>query len=152
MKGLIQRVSEASVTVQGERIAAIGPGLLLLLGVELGDGEREAAELCQRILTYRVFPDDAGRMNRSLADIGGELLVVPQFTLAADTSSGTRPGFSRAAKPDEANHLVRQFVAQARAGLGADRVGEGQFGADMKVGLVNDGPVTFLLESRQRGR
>ncbi|KMQ73551.1 D-aminoacyl-tRNA deacylase [Marinobacter subterrani] len=150
MKGLIQRVSEASVTVQGERIAAIGSGLLLLLGVENGDSEAEAKELCRKILTYRVFPDEAGRMNRSLESIGGELLVVPQFTLTADTSSGTRPGFSHAAKPEEANHLIGLFVAQARAGLGDEKVGEGRFGTHMRVGLVNDGPVTFLLEVRQR--
>jgi D-tyrosyl-tRNA(Tyr) deacylase len=150
MKGLIQRVSQASVSVDGEQIASIEAGLLLLLGVEKGDGEDEARELCRKILTYRVFPDDAGRMNRSLADIGGSLLIVPQFTLAADTSSGTRPGFSLAATPDEANRLYRLFVAEARSGLGPEKVGEGEFGADMKVGLVNDGPVTFLLEAGQR--
>lgn len=150
MKGLIQRVSQASVTVGGEQIASIDKGLLLLLGVEKGDGEREARELCRKILTYRVFPDDAGRMNRSLLDIGGSLLVVPQFTLAADTSSGTRPGFSLAAGPDDANRLYESFVADAISRLGPDRVGEGRFGADMKVGLTNDGPVTFMLENRQR--
>ncbi len=150
MKGLIQRVSEASVTVDGEQIASIGTGLLVLLGVEKGDLESAARELCRKILTYRVFPDDAGRMNRSLADIGGSLLIVPQFTLAADTSSGTRPGFSTAAGPDVANRLYRLFVAEASSGLGPEKVGEGEFGADMKVGLVNDGPVTFLLEVGQR--
>lgn len=150
MKGLIQRVSEASVTVDGEQIASIGTGLLVLLGVEKGDVESAARELCRKILTYRVFPDDAGRMNRSLADIGGSLLIVPQFTLAADTSSGTRPGFSNAAGPDVANRLYRLFVAEASSGLGPEKVGEGEFGADMKVGLVNDGPVTFLLEVGQR--
>lgn len=151
MKGLIQRVSQASVAVDGEQIASIGTGLLLLLGVEKGDGEREARELCRKTLTYRVFPDDAGRMNRSLVDIGGSLLVVPQFTLAADTSSGTRPGFSLAARPDEASRLYRFFLAEARDGLGVERVGEGRFGADMKVGLLNDGPVTFMLEIGQQG-
>ncbi len=151
MKGLIQRVSQASVDVDAEQIASIGAGLLLLLGVEKGDGEREARELCRKILTYRVFPDDAGRMNRSLADIGGSLLVVPQFTLAADTSSGTRPGFSSAAEPGTANTLYQMFLADARCQLGSDKVAEGKFGADMKVGLINDGPVTFLLEVAGRG-
>ncbi|AXS84370.1 MULTISPECIES: D-aminoacyl-tRNA deacylase [Marinobacter] len=149
MKGLIQRVSKASVAVDGEQIASIETGLLLLLGVVKGDGEREARKLCRKILTYRVFPDAAGRMNRSLFDVGGSLLVVPQFTLAADTSSGTRPGFSLAAGPEEANALYRLFVAEAVSALGPENVGEGKFGADMKVGLVNDGPVTFLLESGQ---
>lgn len=149
MKGLIQRVSKASVAVDGEQIASIETGLLLLLGVVKGDGEREARELCRKILTYRVFPDGAGRMNRSLSDVGGSLLIVPQFTLAADTSSGTRPGFSLAAGPEEANALYRLFVAEAVSALGPENVGEGKFGADMKVGLVNDGPVTFLIESRQ---
>jgi D-tyrosyl-tRNA(Tyr) deacylase len=136
--------------VDGEQIASIDTGLLLLLGVEKGDSEREARELCRKILTYRVFPDDAGRMNRSLLDIGGSLLVVPQFTLAADTSSGTRPGFSLAAAPDVANRLYELFVADARTQLGSSKVGQGRFGADMKVGLTNDGPVTFMLEIKQR--
>ena len=146
MKGLIQRVSEASVTVNKQRLGAIGNGLLLLLGVERGDVDRHARDLCRKILTYRVFPDDQGRMNRSLLDIGGELLVVPQFTLAADTTSGTRPGFSGAAAPDLAETLYRSFVSYAQAELGPALVAEGQFGADMKVQLINDGPVTFLLE------
>ena len=149
MKGLIQRVSQASVTVDGEQIAAIETGLLLLLAVEKEDGEAEARELCRKIITYRVFPDDAGRMNRSLADIGASLLVVPQFTLAADTSSGTRPGFSLAAGPAEASRLYQLFVTEARSGLGLEKVDQGEFGADMKVGLVNEGPVTFLLEVGQ---
>jgi len=147
MKGLIQRVTEASVTVGGQRIASIDRGLLLLLGVERGDEVKQAKDLCRRIVTYRVFPDDQGRMNLSLADIGGELLVVPQFTLAADTTSGTRPGFSTAARPDLANDLYQVFLAEARARIGAERVGEGRFGADMAVELVNDGPVTFMLDT-----
>ncbi|MFO7530460.1 MAG: D-aminoacyl-tRNA deacylase [Marinobacter sp.] len=146
MKGLIQRVSEASVTVDGQPVGAIGRGVLLLLGVERGDGAAEAKELCQKILSYRIFPDDQGRMNRSLKDIGGDLLVVPQFTLAADTRSGTRPGFSLAAKPDVANELYCQFACEAKDSLGSERVSEGRFGADMKVQLINDGPVTFMLE------
>jgi D-tyrosyl-tRNA(Tyr) deacylase len=136
--------------VDGEQIASIDTGLLLLLGVEKGDSEREARELCRKTLTYRVFPDDAGRMNRSLLDVGGSLLVVPQFTLAADTSSGTRPGFSLAADPDAANHLYESFLVDARSRLPAEKVGEGRFGADMEVELVNDGPVTFMLEVGQR--
>jgi D-tyrosyl-tRNA(Tyr) deacylase len=149
MKGLIQRVSEASITVGGEQIASIEAGLLLLLGLERGDEQAHAAALCRKVFSYRVFPDDQGRMNRSLADTGGSLLIVSQFTLAADTSSGTRPGFSPAAEPDKARELYRFFVSEARCGLGSDRVAEGRFGADMKVQLVNDGPVTFML--RQNG-
>ncbi|MBJ6138743.1 D-aminoacyl-tRNA deacylase [Marinobacter litoralis] len=147
MKGLIQRVSEANVAVGGRQIASIGNGLLLLLGVERDDASAEAKELCRKILSYRVFPDDQGRMNVNVQDSGGALLIVPQFTLAADTSSGTRPGFSLAASPDVANRLFQEFVAQAKRLLGTERVQTGEFGADMQVGLVNDGPVTFLLES-----
>ncbi|KPQ28004.1 MAG: D-tyrosyl-tRNA(Tyr) deacylase [Marinobacter excellens HL-55] len=150
MKGLIQRVSEASVTVNGRQIANIGPGLLLLLGVEKDDSVSEAKELCRKILSYRVFPDEQGRMNVSVQDSGGSILIVPQFTLAADTRSGTRPGFSLAAAPEQANALYREFVTEASVRLGAERVGEGEFGADMKVALVNDGPVTFLLETRKK--
>ncbi|MCG7201379.1 D-aminoacyl-tRNA deacylase [Marinobacter pelagius] len=146
MKGLIQRVSEASVTVDGQSVGAIGRGVLLLLGIERDDGPAEAKELCRKILSYRIFPDEQGRMNRSLQDIGGGLLVVPQFTLAADTRSGTRPGFSLAAKPEAANELYREFVQEATGCLGAELVAEGRFGANMQVQLVNDGPVTFMLE------
>ncbi|WP_323751828.1 D-aminoacyl-tRNA deacylase [Marinobacter sp.] len=149
MKGLIQRVSEASVAVKGRQIASIGNGLLLLLGVERDDASKEARELCQKILSYRVFPDEQGRMNVNVQDSGGSLLIVPQFTLAADTSSGTRPGFSRAAAPDVANGLYEEFVAQAKDLLGVERVQTGKFGADMKVALLNDGPVTFLLEANE---
>lgn len=146
MKGLIQRVSEASVTVDNERIGVIQAGLVLLLGVEREDDASAARKLCRRILTYRVFPDEKGRMNRSLTDTGGALLVVPQFTLAADTASGTRAGFSRAASPESAETLYQLFVAEAKASLGGEHVAEGRFGADMQVQLINDGPVTFLLE------
>ncbi|MGC8120916.1 D-aminoacyl-tRNA deacylase [Marinobacter sp. VGCF2001] len=151
MKGLIQRVSEASVAVEGETIARIGSGLLLLLGVERGDTLNEAKDLCRKILSYRIFPDAQGRMNVNVVDSGGSLLVVPQFTLAADTSSGTRPGFSLAAAPELANELYSAFTDEACNELGDERVGAGCFGADMKVALVNDGPVTFLLESGRRG-
>lgn len=140
-------MTQASVSVDGERVSEISTGLLLLLGVERDDGPRQVDALCKKILTYRVFPDEQGRMNRNLCDVGGSLLVVPQFTLAADTGSGTRPGFSTAAAPEVAQALYGQFVEMARLELGGDRVGEGRFGADMQVALVNDGPVTFLLES-----
>lgn len=148
MKGLVQRVSKASVTVSGREVSRIDTGILLLLGVEKEDEIKEARELCQKILTFRIFPDEVGRMNLSLLDTGGALLVVPQFTLAADTSSGTRPGFSRAAAPDVAEHLYSGFLELASEGLGRDKVKEGRFGADMDVSLVNDGPVTFMLSTR----
>ncbi len=151
MKGLIQRVTQAQVVVDGELIAAIPSGLLLFLGVERLDGHEQATELCKKILTYRVFSDSSGRMNLCLKDTGGSLLIVPQFTLAADTRSGTRPGFSTAAQPNVANELFQQFVAEAQAGLGEHLVKTGQFGADMQVALTNDGPVTFMLETRTTG-
>ena len=150
MKGLVQRVSEASVEVDGREISRIGAGILLLLGVAQGDGQNEAKELCRKIITYRIFPDEAGRMNRSVLDAGYALLVVPQFTLVADTSSGTRPGFSRAGSPENAKKLYTEFLTLARAEMGADRVMEGCFGADMKVRLINDGPVTFMLSTPER--
>lgn len=146
MIGLIQRVSSASVHVEGDAIGRIGAGLLVLLGVQKGDGQREADRLLERLLTYRVFDDDAGRMNRSLLDVGGELLVVSQFTLAADTHKGTRPGFSTAAPPAEGERWYRYFVAAARDRLG--RIETGRFGAHMSVSLANEGPVTFWLEIR----
>lgn len=148
MKGLIQRVTEASVTVDGEMIARIGTGLLVLVGVERDDGAAQAEALLRKVLGYRVFPDEAGRMNLNLQNIGGGLLIVPQFTLAADTRSGTRAGFSLAAAPDKAEPLVAGMVDGARSTLGEGRVASGRFGADMKVALVNDGPVTFMLETR----
>lgn len=147
MKGLIQRVSQASVKVDGRQIASIGPGLLLLLGVERNDTSDEARDLCRKILSYRVFSDERGRMNVNVQDAGGSMLVVPQFTLAADTASGNRPGFSRAAAPDVAETLYKEFLSAAREQWSTDRVAEGEFGADMKVSLVNDGPVTFMLET-----
>ncbi|WP_020648067.1 D-aminoacyl-tRNA deacylase [Solimonas variicoloris] len=146
MIGLLQRVREASVSVDGERVAAIGGGLLVLVGVQPDDSEASAARLLERLLGYRVFADGEGRMNRSLRDTGGGLLLVPQFTLAADTRSGTRPGFSTAAPPPLARALFARLVELARAAH-AD-VGSGRFGADMQVALVNDGPVTFWLEAR----
>ena len=145
MIGLLQRVREARVDVGGETVARIGRGLCVLVGVQRDDDAANAARLLERLLGYRVFPDEAGRMNRSLVDVAGGLLLVPQFTLAADTRKGTRAGFSTAAEPEQARALFDALVAQARA-QHAD-VGAGVFGADMQVSLTNDGPVTFWLEA-----
>jgi D-aminoacyl-tRNA deacylase len=142
---LIQRVAEARVLVGGEIAGSIGRGVLALVGVERGDGEREAERLAGRVLGYRIFPDADGKMNRSLADIGGGLLLVPQFTLAADTKSGTRAGFSTAAAPEEGRRLFERFVQLCRGKHAL--VATGRFGADMQVSLVNDGPVTFWLQA-----
>lgn len=144
MIGLIQRVSQARVDVADRRVGSIDQGILLLLGVERGDALAQADRLAERALSYRVFEDADGRMNRSLRDIHGGLLIVPQFTLAADTRSGTRPGFSTAAAPETANTLFEAFVANCRARHGGP-VETGQFQADMQVSLTNDGPVTFWL-------
>jgi len=133
------------VAVGDEAVGSIGRGVLALVGVERGDGEREAQRLAERVLGYRVFPDAEGRMNRSLADMGGGLLLVPQFTLAADTNSGTRAGFSTAAAPEEGRRLYERFVQICRDKHPA--VATGRFGADMQVSLVNDGPVTFWLQA-----
>ncbi|MGA9665990.1 MAG: D-aminoacyl-tRNA deacylase [Gallionella sp.] len=143
MIGLIQRVSEASVTVEHRIVGQIGRGLLVLVGVEKHDTHGSAQRLLERILGYRVFPDESGRMNLSLADIAGGLLLVPQFTLAADTREGARPSFSSAATPELGAELFDQFVKIARDNHA--KVETGLFGADMKVSLVNDGPVTFWL-------
>ncbi|MBQ5941387.1 MULTISPECIES: D-aminoacyl-tRNA deacylase [unclassified Massilia] len=144
MIGLLQRVSEAAVRVDGETVGAIGPGLMVLLCAEKGDTEREAEALLAKLLTYRVFSDEAGKMNRSVTDTEGGLLLVPQFTLAADTKSGTRPSFSPAAAPEDGLRLFEHVVRQARARHGI--VETGRFGADMKVSLTNDGPVTIWLQ------
>lgn len=145
MLSLIQRVSAAAVRVDGQIVGQTGPGLLALVGIEPGDGETQAKRMAERLLAYRVFSDEAGRMNRSLADVGGGLLLVSQFTLVADTGSGNRPGFSTAAAPAEAEPVFVQLVAHCR---GLHRgVETGQFGAHMEVSLVNDGPVTFLLRA-----
>lgn len=144
MIGLIQRVSQASVAVERQSVGRIGRGLLVLVGVEKFDDETTARRLLERILTYRVFPDAQGKMNLSLGDIGGELLLVPQFTLAADTRKGTRPSFSSAAAPELGRLLFDGFVAAARGCH--PRVETGVFGADMQVSLVNEGPVTFWLQ------
>jgi len=148
MIGLLQRVSSASVTVEDAVVGAIGPGLCVLVGVEQGDGEAQAARLLERLLAYRVFPDEAGRMDRSLSDTGGGLLLVPQFTLAADTRKGARPSFTPAAAPAEGERLFDHLLDLARTAHGAERVAAGRFGAHMAVALVNDGPVTFWLQAR----
>jgi D-tyrosyl-tRNA(Tyr) deacylase len=145
MIALIQRVNHASVRVGGECIGAIERGILALIGVEKSDGEREAARLTDRVLAYRVFPDGEGKMNLSLAEIGGGLLLVPQFTLAADTRKGARPSFSSAAPPPLATALFDRMVEFARTRHGV--VATGRFGADMQVALENDGPVTLWLTS-----
>jgi len=144
MIGLLQRVTRAQVEVGGECIAAIGSGLLVLVGVQQGDSESGADRLLGRLLGYRVFPDADGRMNLGLGAVGGGLLLVPQFTLAADTRSGMRPGFSTAAGPDEGRRLFDYLVRQAQ--MRHAQVQSGRFGADMQVSLLNDGPVTFWLE------
>ena len=144
MIGLLQRVSRASVAVEDAIVGEIGQGLLVLLGVQRGDSERVADRLLERIATYRVFDDADGRMNRSLLDTGGALLVVSQFTLAAETRTGTRPGFSTAAVPAEGERLYEYFVARAAERIRT--VATGRFGARMQLSLVNDGPVTFWLE------
>jgi D-tyrosyl-tRNA(Tyr) deacylase len=143
---LIQRVREARVQVAGLTVGAIHRGILALIGVEKGDTEREAQRLAERVIGYRIFADDGGKMNRSLADVGGGLLIVPQFTLAADTQSGARPSFSSAAPPAEGEKLYLRFVELARARHAS--VETGTFAADMQVSLVNDGPVTFWLQVR----
>ncbi len=144
MIGLLQRVSTAAVVAGGKTVAQTGRGLLVLVGVERNDQEAQADRLLERLLGYRVFPDHQGRMNLSLRDIDGDLLLVPQFTLAADTRKGTRAGFSTAATPDQGRRIFDYFCVQARHGH--PRVESGIFGADMQVSLTNDGPVTFWLQ------
>lgn len=144
MIALIQRVSSAGVSVDGVVVGAIDRGILALIGIAAPDSPEIGARLLEKLLSYRIFPDDAGRMNRDLRQIGGGLLLVPQFTLLADTRKGTRPGFSRGAPPEQARGLFEGLVAAA--GAAHPQVAAGRFGADMQVSLVNDGPVTFWLE------
>ncbi len=144
MIGLIQRVSAAKVEIERTPIAEIGRGLMVLVGVEREDGPSEADRLAAKLIAYRVFPDDAGKMNKSVRDAGGGMLLVPQFTLAADTSSGLRPSFSRAAAPAAGAELFARLAAAVAAGGVA--CATGRFGADMQVTLTNDGPVTFWLQ------
>lgn len=149
MKALIQRVSEASVTIAGKRVGEIQQGLLVLLGIERDDGLDDVSKLAKKVASYRVFADADDKMNLSVLDIAGGVLVVSQFTLAADTNSGRRPSFSSAAPPDQAEPLYRAFVnALQQQGITA---ATGEFGADMAVALVNDGPVTFMLHSNNKG-
>ena len=148
MRALVQRVTEARVAVDGEVVGEIGPGLLILVCAMAGDAEAEADRLAPKIAKLRIFRDDEGRMNRSVIDTGGAALVVSQFTLAADTSRGNRPGFSTAAPPDQGEALVRRFAASLET-LGVE-VAHGRFGADMAVSLVNDGPVTIWLDTADR--
>lgn len=149
MRAVLQRVSSARVTVAGEETGAIGPGMLVLLGVAAEDTEEDVSWLVGRILALRVFPDDAGRLDRSLTEIGGGLLVVSQFTLLASLRKGTRPSFHPAARPEVALPLYERFCAVAAAQLGRP-VATGRFGAEMDVASVNHGPVTLLLDSRRR--
>lgn len=144
MRGLIQRVQHANVVVDGETVGEIGPGLLLLLGVEKDDDQARADKLLDKVLKYRIFSDDDGKMNLGLKDAGGGLLVVSQFTLVADTRKGLRPGFSSGASPEHGEKMYDYFVRRAKE-LHPE-VATGSFGADMKVSLLNDGPVTFILE------
>lgn len=144
MIALIQRVSEAAVDVNGRRVGSISRGILALVGVERGDSEREADRLLERLLAYRIFPDGEGRMNLDVRQVGGGLLLVPQFTLAANTRKGNRPSFTSAADPAEGRRLF-DYLARRAAGC-HEPLQTGRFGADMKVSLVNDGPVTFWLQ------
>ncbi len=146
MIGLLQRVSQARVEVDGESIAAIEGGLLVLVGFERGDQASRLERFLERLLNYRVFADEQGRMNRSLRDINGGLLLVPQFTLAADTNSGNHPSFTPAAPPEQGEALYSQLVELAQSTWPGTQTG--RFGADMKVHLINEGPVTFLLETK----
>ena len=150
MKALVQRVAEASVTIDGEVVAEIGRGYLVLFGVTHGDTEAMADKLASRVVKLRIFEDESGKTNRSIEDVAGSVIVVSQFTLYADTDHGNRPGFSNAARPDLAIPLYERFVAALLTALGPDRVGTGRFGADMKVRLLNDGPFTVELSDQSR--
>ena len=145
MKAWVQRVTEASVTIGGETVAEIGLGYLVLLGVGVGDTEKASDEIADRIVKLRIFEDENGKINRSIEDVHGSVIVVSQFTLYADTAHGRRPGFSNAARPEQAIPLYERVVAKLREQLGPERVGTGRFGADMKVRLLNDGPFSVEL-------
>lgn len=147
MRAVVQRVKEASVTVAGEVVGRIGPGLVVLLGVGVGDADLDAGAMAEKVANLRIFADEKGQMNRSLLDVAGELLVVSQFTLLGDARRGRRPSYIEAAPPEEANRLYERFVAESR-GLGL-RVETGVFRADMDVAIVNEGPVTILLDSKK---
>ena len=149
MRAILQRVSSASVTIDGQVVSAIDTGLLVLLGIEDGDGDEDIAWLASKIAKMRIFPDDAGLMNLSLTDCGGDAIVVSQFTLHASTKKGNRPSFIRAARPEISEPLYERFCAALGTELGKP-VGKGRFAADMKVALVNDGPVTIVIDTRNR--
>ena len=149
MRVLLQRVSEASVTIEGQVKSAIDAGLLVLLGIESADTEEDIEWLCNKIVQLRIFGDEDGKMNRSVLDIDGELLVISQFTLHASTKKGNRPSYIQAARPEVAIPLYEQFLKQLSFRLGK-AIGSGEFGADMKVRLLNDGPVTIWIDSKQR--
>lgn len=149
MRAVLQRVSSASVTIDGQVVSSIGTGLMVLLGIEDGDGEEDIAWLAPKIAKMRIFPDEAGLMNLALTDCGGEAIVVSQFTLHASTKKGNRPSFIRAARPEISEPLYERFCEVLGAELGKP-VGKGRFAADMKVALVNDGPVTIVVDSRSR--
>lgn len=148
MRILLQRVSEAAVRVEGEIVGQIGPGLLVLVGIEADDTPSDIDWLCRKIVALRIFNDEAGQMNRSVQDIGGQILAISQFTLHASCKKGTRPSYSRAARPDFAQPMYQTFLETLSAALGKP-VQQGIFGADMKVSLINDGPVTIWLDSKQ---
>lgn len=152
MKALIQRVSEAEVEVAGERVAAIGRGYLVLFGVTHADTMKDADETARRIVKLRIFEDESGKTNKSIVDVGGSVIVVSQFTLYADTAHGNRPGFSNAARPDQAREIYERLIFSLKELLGEERVSSGRFGADMKVSLVNDGPFTVELVSGEDKR
>ena len=145
MKAWVQRVTEASVTIEGEKVAEIGLGYLVLLGVGVGDTVKAADEIADRIVKLRIFEDENEKINKSIEDVHGSVIVVSQFTLYADTAHGRRPGFSGAARPEQAIPLYERVVAKLREALGPERVGTGRFGADMKVRLLNDGPFSVEL-------
>ena len=145
MKAWVQRVTEASVTIEGEKVAEIGLGYLVLLGVGVGDTEKAADEIADRIVKLRIFEDENEKINKSIEDVHGSVIVVSQFTLYADTAHGRRPGFSNAARPEVAIPLYERVVAKLREALGTERVGTGRFGANMEVRLLNDGPFSVEL-------
>lgn len=149
MRAVIQRVSEATVTIDGQIKSSIGTGLMILLGIEAADSDEDAVWLCKKIAAMRIFSDEAGLMNLSVQDVGGGLLVVSQFTLYASTKKGNRPSFIRAARPEQAIPLYEKMVTMLGAETGI-QVQTGEFGADMKVSLVNDGPVTIIMDSRAK--
>ena len=149
MRIILQRVKEASVTIEGKINAEIGQGLLLLIGIEKEDQQEDIDWLCKKVLDLRIFSDNEGKMNRSIRDVEGDIIVVSQFTLHANIKKGTRPSFIKAARPELAIPLYENFVQTVENGLGK-KVGTGEFGADMKVALINDGPVTIIMDSKNR--